>query len=68
MKNSNLSALHTVELTTEESALIHGGLTWVGFFVTYVVVMALMNPQEHIDAFVQGVKDGYAAVHNATHE
>ena len=63
MKTLDLSSYKTEELATEDAASISGGNPWIAFFVANVVIQILTNPQAHIDAFMQGVKEGYDAVH-----
>ena len=62
MKTNNLCISGVEELSASEEASITGGTPWVAFAVTYIFIQALMNPTAHIDAFLQGVSEGYNAV------
>jgi hypothetical protein len=59
MKNFDLEEYGVVQLEMKDAQEIHGG--WWQFFVALVLTQALVNPQAHIAAFVQGVEEGFNA-------
>ena len=59
MKQLDLVNWDVVPLETKDAEQINGG--WWQFFVGYVLMQALVSPQAHIDAFVDGIKQGYNA-------
>ena len=63
MKTHEMSNDKTEELTFADTVSINGGNPWVAFFVANIVIQIVTNPQAHIDAFMQGVREGYDAVH-----
>lgn len=59
MKQLDLVSWDVVPLDAKEAEQTSGG--WWQFFVGYVLMQALVNPQAHIDALVDGIKQGYNA-------
>lgn len=64
MKTHDFSYSNYEVLTKEDSATIRGGIvwTWAYFGLTVFLIPVITNPQAHIDAFMQGVNEGYNAV------
>lgn len=62
MKTREMSNHKTEELTFAEAVSINGGNPWTAFFIANIVIQIVTNPQAHIDAFMQGVREGYDAV------
>lgn len=61
MKTIDLSNYETKELTDEQSVAVQGGNLLIAAGITHVLFAAFTNPQAHIDALVQGFKEGYNA-------
>lgn len=62
MKNFALKEYGVIQLETKDAQEIVGG--WWNFFVTFVLVQAVVNPQAHLKALVQGIEEGYNATSN----
>jgi hypothetical protein len=62
MKNLELAEYDVIQLETKDAQEIVGG--WWQIFVGFVLTQALVNPQAHIKALVQGIEEGYNATAN----
>lgn len=61
MKTHDYSQYAVEVLTMKEAASIRGGFTWIAL-AGIVLMSAIMSPQAHYDAFLQGVQEGYNGV------
>ncbi len=61
MKTHDYSQYGVEVLTMKEAASIRGGLTWLALG-GLVLMSAIMSPQAHYDAFLQGISEGYNGV------